>query len=132
MLPQDGVDLGDRELVEADDLGARTEGGRHDSPRLVLVVSVDDDPRPVVSVPASPVRVRDPVRPALLKDVDDPRARDPFGVVRYFDEKACHGFCSLRDAGWRGPRWPGRIIVGGVITSDTAARVSDGTRRYTR
>ena len=83
MFPKDGVNLFDGKLVQTRDSRFGPERRRHDLPRFVLTVDVDDEPCLVIPVPASPVCVSHPVRTALLKDIDNPRARNPFGVVRY-------------------------------------------------
>src|SRR3954447_17287933 len=91
MLPHDGVDLFDGKLVQTRDFRFGPERRRHDLPRFVPASDVNNEPRLVIPVPASPVGVSHPVRTALLEYIDNPRARDPLGLVRYFDEKACHG-----------------------------------------
>src|SRR5262245_57010108 len=103
MLSQDCLNIFDRELVHGGDFGARTERWRHDPARFVLVVGLDDDPRFVISVLAPPIGVSHPMRTALLKDIDNPRARKLFGLVRDFNEKACHGFSLVAEEG----RWNG-------------------------
>src|ERR1051326_1244573 len=86
------------ERIQADDSGISTIRGRHQAASFIFVVRIRDDPCAVLSVHASPIRVREQMRTSCEKNFNSSHATLKVGPMRHFDEVAFHKKSSMLTA----------------------------------
>src|SRR6185436_17312575 len=90
VVAQEGFDLLERESIQPHDARAGPERGRHDPERFRLALHLDDHPRAVHTILATPLGIAQEVGPGGQEHLDRPRAAHRIRFVRYLDQELLH------------------------------------------